>query len=127
MTTIEITEHAVGDDFDIERTVTGIPAGATLTKAWFMAKASRSDADDAAVISKEITTTLVPATGQITDTGAGDTAGEIVFYIRSADTSSLVAEKPYYFGIRVRLSTGLVDTLEWGVLKLRHAIVQATN
>ena len=83
-----------------------------------MAKANRSDADEAAVISKDITPTLNAAKRQIT--GAGDTEGEVVFYIRSAD-------KPYYYGIRVLLSTGLVDTIEWGTLTFKYAIVQATS
>ena len=121
-----IKDRCIGDDFDIERPVTGIPAGVTLTKAWLMVKASERDADAAAVISKTITAASVAGTGHITDTGSGDQAGELVFQIQAANTAGLTAKKTYHYGIKVQLSSGVVDTLETGKFVLDAAIVQAT-
>lgn len=40
--------------------------------------------------------------------------------------AALTAGRTYIYGIKVRLSTGLVDTLEAGTLALEPAVVQAS-
>jgi hypothetical protein len=119
-----IKDFAVGDDFDVIRLVTDVPAGVTIAKAWFMVKARLNDTDGSAVITKEITTSAVEGTGQIADDGDSDGAGELVFQLRTAETEDLVASKRYHYGIKVLLSNGLKDTLGTGELVLGPQLIQ---
>jgi hypothetical protein len=126
LTNQRIDTFTLGDDFDLTRTVAAVPTGQTITQAWFMVKAAPTDLDASALISKAITPTAVDGVGHITDTGAGDTAGALLFQIRAANQSAMVANKNYYYGIKVKLSSGLVDHLETGVFRLLPTHVLAT-
>lgn len=125
-TTSSITGHSAGDDVDVSRTVTGVPDGVTIVKAWLMVKRSQADADAEAVISKTITAVAVDGTGQITDTGL-DGTGALLFQFRSADTTLLTAGKTYRYGIKVLLSSGLKDTLETGTIVLEPQLITANS
>jgi hypothetical protein len=67
-----ITGNVAGDDIDVTRSVTGVPATQTLALAWMTFKTNVTDADPG-LLQKAITTASVAGTGQITDTGASGT------------------------------------------------------
>jgi hypothetical protein len=117
-----IDEHAVGDDFDIVRTITDVPSGVTITKAWLMVKENSADVDGSAIVTKTITTgTTTP--GTVTDSGAGDGIGEVTFHMLTADTNAMDPLTDYVYGIKVQLSNGYTGHVEQGTIRLRHGIV----
>ena len=106
-----------GDYMEIRRSVSGVPAGETLAKAYFTAKNALSDVDASAIFQKSITPTPNSVQGVIEDTGASGTA-VIRFYLQSADTEKLgnplrgISDVPY--DIEVITNTGKVFTPEIG-------------
>jgi hypothetical protein len=104
-----ITDFVAGDTVEVTRTITGIPAGQTIAKAWLMVKVKETDPDASAIISKTITTTDAPGTGHITDTGA-DGTGAVRFDLTHDDTELLVRKRGYMFAIKIRTSTGNLYT-----------------
>ncbi len=111
-----ITAFAVGDDLDVQRSVTGISSSAPLTDAWLMVKVHAGDADSLAVISKHITTSLVSGTGQITDNGATSGTAQLLLNLMGTDTAGLTASIRYGYWIKVEVSGGRQYTIERGYL-----------
>src|SRR5262245_33476024 len=116
VTGILITNPVSGDDFDIKRTVNGLPTGQVLAKAWFTAKVQASDPDISAIVQKSITTTATAGQGQITDDGA-DTIGALLFTLLPADTRNIRAQaNPCVYDIQIKTDLGKVYTLEEGTI-----------
>lgn len=109
-TIIDIYE---GQDYEINRTITDVPAGDTLAKAWLTLKTSIDDADPG-LVQKEITSVNVAGTGQITDTGA-DTTGAVRFDLVPADTALPTPGTAVPYDIKVRTTAGKVYPVEKGV------------
>lgn len=103
-----IEQFVVGDDLNVRATVTNVPNGDPLTKAWFTVKKREADEDADAVFQKVITTSS-GASGQITDAGASGT-GTALFVLGKSDTVLLTGERTYYFDVQVKTSTGLIYT-----------------
>ncbi len=107
----------VGDDHDVQRSVTGITASAPLTDAYLYVKVFDTDADANAVIAKHITVSLVTGVGQITDTGVSSGTGQMIFNLMGADTLGLAAGQPYAYAVKVKVSGGREFTVEIGQLR----------
>lgn len=108
---VVIDEYVGGDDLSVERTVTSIPVGRTITKAWLTIKAKPGDADPG-IVSKIITVTPVVDVGQITDPGA-DGTGTVLFFLTPEDTqTTLTVGKSYAYDIQVKFDSGEISTLE---------------
>lgn len=120
-----VTDFAAGDDISIERTITTVPSGQTMTTAWFTVKRKVSDTDIQAVFQKEVTSSLVAGEGQIDDTGA-DGTGHIIFYVVAAETALLTPFSEYRYDIQVKLSGGGVATPEIGVIIAFPQMTRAT-
>lgn len=120
-----ITNFVAGDDFTIERTITAVPSGQTITNAWFTVKRKISDSDGLAVFQKTITS-AANGDGQIDDTGA-DQTGHVVFYLLAADTELLTPYSDYRYDIQVKLSGGGISTPELGVITAFPQITQAES
>ena len=112
-----------GDSLDVIRTVTNVPAGETLTKAWLTVKKSNTDADPG-VLQKVITTTS-GAAGQITNAGASGT-GALLFTIASAETAALTTSGLMY-DVQVITSGGRVLTLELASFNVPSRITGAVS
>ena len=108
-----ITNFVAGDDLTVTRTITGVPAGDTLAKAWLTVKRRQRDLDAAAIFQKEITPVDVPGTGEITDTG-GDGTGAVRFDLADEDTLLLEPLRGYYYDIQVLTANGFIYTPETG-------------
>jgi hypothetical protein len=115
----------IGDDFDVTRTVTDVPASTTISKAWLYVKLRKTDADADALITKEITSGAVTGVGQITDTGADET-GAVLFQLTADDTALLTGNQLYHYGIKVKTASGKYKTVEQGCFVPQPAVVQAT-
>lgn len=107
-----ITGIAAGDDLDVTRTVTSVPATQTLTKAWLTIKTTITDADPG-LAQKAITTTSVPGTGQITDAGSSGT-GSLLFQLTGTDTLAIPTSAWLYYDIKVKTSASKIYTVEQG-------------
>lgn len=122
---VEIRDIVAGDDVQVTRTVTSVPASTTITKAWFTVKAAGADADPG-VFQKAITTSDVAGTGQITDSGA-DGTGALRFDLTKTNTALLTPGVEYLYDIQVLLSNGNIATIEQGVIIARRSITAATS
>lgn len=122
-----ILDFVYGDTFSITRTITGIPTGQTITRAWFTVKSSDVLPDNQALVQKIVDTTDNPGTGQIEDNGAGDGTGTVRFDILPADTASADESVVYLFDIQVETSAGDLYTSNRGTFKGLGQITRATS
>lgn len=110
-----IADFVIGDDLVIERSITTVPSGQTITDAWFTVKRKYSDLDVDALIQKEITPVLQATIGHIDDTGADGTA-HLIFYLTPTDTLLLNPLSDYRYDIQLKLSGGSISTPEIGII-----------
>lgn len=105
------TNPVRGDSLTVERTVTDIPDGESLTDAWLTVKSSLSDADADAVMQLTIDVTAGDD-GQITDSGSGDPrTGTLVFTVTPDHfTAVLKGNREYLYDIQVLTDEGTVGT-----------------
>ena len=120
-----IVAVVAGDDLDVKRTVTAVPATQTLTKAWLTLKAKVTDADPG-LLQKTILPGAVAGQGQITDTGASGT-GQLLFQLTIADTLALPVGVDTRYDIKVLTSAGKVYTVEQGIYLASARITVATS
>lgn len=109
-----------GDQFSIPRKVTGLSYGVTVTAALLTIKAALTNPDPG-VIQKSITSSNVPGTGQVEDTGASGIAS-LRFDLITTDTLAVTADLDYVFDIQVTLSTNDIFTLETGITSFRQQV-----
>lgn len=119
-----IVAMVAGDDLDVKRTVTGVPATQTLAKAWLTFKPQSALGEpDPGLLQKAITPTSVPGVGQITDTGASGT-GSLLFQLTGVDTLALpIGATPY--DVKVLTSAGKIYTVEQGSYLAAPRITQS--
>lgn len=122
-----IENFVSGDDLQITRTITNVPSGALLTKAWFTVKFQWSATDTNTVIQKEITTVDVAGTGHITDDGSGDQTAAVRFDLPSADTLKLQKGLEYLYDIQVLTDGGAIYTPEMGKITAKQGITASTS
>jgi cytoskeletal protein RodZ len=120
-----ITGNVAGDDIDVTRSVSGVPATQTLALAWMTFKTNVTDADPG-LLQKAITTASVAGTGQITDTGASGT-GVVFFQLTAANTLTLPSGVNVHYDIKVKTSAGKIYTAEQGIFNLAPRITTATS
>ena len=120
---VEITGFVVGDDLEIQRTVTELLA--PIEVAWLTVKHHPGQPDEDARLQKRITTTNVPGTGYITNTGGLDIDGDLRFDLTQADTANLGSRK-YVHDIQIRLTSGMVYTIEKGTVQLEADVTKGT-
>ena len=114
-----------GDIFSLRRTLNGL-LGRTVDEAWLMVKTGYGVADGSATISKNITGTDAPGTGQIEDSGATDGSAVVRFDFTNTNTTAVAAGTVYLYGIQALLSDGQVLELETGTAVWRDQVVQDT-
>jgi len=110
-----ITGFVNGDDLDIVRTITNIPAGDSLAEARFTVRAVNLST---IIFSKLITGSAVAGQGQITDTGA-DGTGAVTFQLTggtAGDTTNLSASVNYPFDIQLKTTLNKHYTPEVGTI-----------
>lgn len=121
---VEITGFVEGDDLEIRRTVTELPAA--IAVAWLTVKRHHRQQDDEAKLQKRITMTDVPGTGQIVEAGGSGTDGNLRFDLTQADTADL-GSKRYVHDIQIKLATGKVYTIEKGTIQLTADVTETTT
>ena len=122
--TVEITGFVVGDDLEVRRTVTDLPAA--IEAAWITLKHHPRQPDSEAKLQKRITTTDVPGTGQIVEAGGPSVDGDLRFDLTPYDTASL-GSKRYVHDIQIKLVTGKIYTIEKGTLQLTAGVTETTT
>lgn len=122
-----ITDLVAGDHRWVTRSITNIPSGYLLDKAWFTVKTNPATDADPGIFQKAITTTNVTGTGQITDTGASG-SGAIRFDLATADTILLTPGSAKTYDIQVRMSNGsytIIETVEIGTVTTIQGVTVA--
>lgn len=119
-----ITGYVVGDNLEIERTVTDLTSPIEL--AWLTVKRHARAPDDDAVVTKAITETNNPGTGQIETDGGVGIDGLLRFDLVPADTTALGTAE-WVYDIQVKLDDGTVYTPEVGTLELTADVRRATS
>ncbi len=120
---VEITGFVVGDDLEIRRTVTELLA--PIEVSWLTVKHHPGQPDEEARLQKRITTTNDPGTGYITNTGGLDIDGDLRFDLTQADTADLGTRR-YVHDIQIRLTSGMVYTIEKGTIQLEADVTKGT-
>lgn len=118
-----ISGFVKGDDLDIIRTITNVPATQTIVEAWLTIRAVNLST---VVLTKNITSVDVPGEGQITDTGA-DGEGAVKFQLTggtTGDTVDLTAETTYPFDIQIKTSAGKYYTPVKGTITATEEITR---
>ena len=121
---VGIAGFVAGDDLEIRRTVTDLPAG--IATAWLTVKRHPRQPDGEGTLQKRITPTDVPGTGQIVAAGGPGADGDLRFDLTPADTASLGAKK-FVHDIQIKLATGKVYTIEKGTIQLTEDVTDATT
>ena len=117
-----------GDVFSLRRTITNLPAGVTVTKAWLMVKTAYSVADGSATISKSITSSNVAGTGQIEATGSSTSRTAVIrFDFTNTNTTAVTAAVVYVYDIQILLSNADLITIETGTATWASEVAQATS
>lgn len=106
-----ISNFVVGDDIDIERTVSQIPSGQSIDYAWFTVRFY--ERSSAIILQKEITTTLTPH-GVIESTISG--AYRLTFTLSGMDTIKFEPDNDLHYDIQTRTTANKIYTPEKGVL-----------
>lgn len=107
---LSITEKTVGDDLDLVCEVSGLPVGATLSKAWVRIKRRETDADSAALV------TVATMTG-FTYVDTPTRTAKFTIRLSAAQTAAIGATAAH-FAIRVKTNSNLLDTSLRGIIKL---------
>jgi hypothetical protein len=110
-----IANFVAGDHLSIERTVTSVPNTTLISGAWFTIKRKYTDIDSGALVQKYITTSYEDGVGHIDDSGA-DGTGHLIFLLTPEDTVLLTPLSDYKYDIQIRLSTGMINTPESGII-----------
>ena len=119
-----ITGYVVGDNLEIRRAVTELPAA--LEAAWLTIKRHAREPDLAAVVAKVISTGDNPGTGHITIAGGVDVDGALRFDLTPTDTTALGAAS-WVYDIQVKLTNGTVYTPEVGTVDLTADVTRSTT
>ena len=120
---VQITGFVVGDDLEVRRTVTDLPA--PIESAWLTFKRYPRQPDEEAILQKRITTVDVPGVGQIVVAGEPDVNGDLRFDLTPTDTMVLDTRLRAY-DIQIKLTTGKIYTIEKGTLQLTGDVTQTT-
>lgn len=118
-------DPARGDHAAIVRTVTSVPAGDTIDKAWLTIKAELGDGYPILLQISVTPATNLSTVGRITDTGADGTAG-FQINIQPADYAALQADIKYVYDLQVRTLAGIISTLERGTVKFKQDVTTTT-
>ena len=119
-----ITGYVVGDNLEVRRTVTELPAA--LEAAWLTIKRHAREPDLAAVVAKVISTGDNPGTGHITIAGGVGVDGALRFDLTPTDTTALGAAS-WVYDIQVKLTNGTVYTPEVGTVDLTADVTRSTT
>jgi len=120
---VEITGFVEGDDLEIRRTITELPAA--IAVAWLTVKRHHNQPDEEAKLQKRITSMDVAGTGQIVEPGGPETDGDLRFDLTQAETESL-GTKRHVHDIQIKLVTGKVYTIEKGTIQLTVDVTETT-
>ena len=120
---VVISGFVVGDDLEIRRTVTDLPAA--IETAWLTIKRYPDLPDVDAVVQKEITTADVPGTGRIVVAGGVGTDGDLRFDLVPANTSAL-GGRTWVYDVQIETADGKLYTIELGTIALTGDVTKAT-
>lgn len=106
MTRVHIRDAIHGSNYQINRSITDVPTGQTIEKAWLTMKRNLTDSDVNSAMQKIISTADVVGTGQITNPSDGNCT--VRFDLHGSDWDRVVAGNMYEFDIQLKTSDGYI-------------------
>ena len=119
-----IEGFVAGDDLEVRRTVTDLPA--PISEAWITLKRHPRQADSEAAKQKHVTTTDVPGTGEVVVAGGPDEDGDLRFDFTATDTRDL-GVRSFVYDIQIKLEDGKLYTLEKGIFRLTAGVTDTAD
>lgn len=120
--------YRAGDNVVVDRTITDIPLGTGLSKAWIAVKERLADADADALVFIEVTTSAT-GEGEILDIGDGLGAYPVgtgaVRFILDPETTRAIGSRSRKYAVKVLLDSDEPYTPEVGKIKLGEAAIAA--
>ena len=125
--TVTITGIVEGDDYILPLLVTDLQSGDFVVEAYMTMKADIDDADPG-LFQKIITTSDVPGTGQIVNSGAGDVDVELRFDLTPDDTILVdpLATPPAEWDVQIHTNDGYTNTPYKGTFSTEQGVTDAT-
>jgi hypothetical protein len=106
----------IGDDIDVPVSVSSVPGGVSITKAWITFKADKDAADDS-VLQKILTSGFT-----------GTRTVSFTFPLSKTDTARFTSGTRYFFDVQVLDSSGKLSTpIADGEAKFQAGITSATS
>jgi hypothetical protein len=109
-----LRDAVIGNSYQIERTVSDVPAGETATDAWFTLKRRLTDSDAHAVLQKHITVASVIATGVVINDSPSSGTAILQFNIGPDDWAATLPQVLHHYDIKMKTSGGAEYTFEFG-------------
>lgn len=116
----------IGDDVEVRRIITRLPAGQTVVQAWLTIKDDVDALDTAAIIQKSITIANVVGTGQIEDDGEESGKASLRFDFTPSDTLLFAFGGAYFFDVQIKTSTDKVVTPLLGMLLAKSQVTRTS-
>lgn len=117
---IDIKGKVAGDDLRVHATITGIPSGQTVVKAWLSIKAKKNEPDNQAIVQKIITSGF-------THTGTDPVTCVMNLDLTAAETANCKPQTTYEYDVQIKTSTGLIDTPIIGQIVFDQGVTAATT
>jgi hypothetical protein len=126
-----ITDLISGDFRPVPWTITNVPAGGAISKAWFTVKALGAETvADPGLFQKIITTVLDTSKGHITSDGAGTGVATGFFYLLESETILMTPGEPYVYDMQFQITmtdlTLRLSTPEKGSIQTIQGVTNAT-
>jgi hypothetical protein len=112
----KIKDLVVGSPYEIQRRVTGVPAGGELQNSNLIIKLKEETSDGDAILNIAISE-VSGASGHISDNGSQSGVANLKFSLTSVNTGLLQAKKTYYYKITVFTDYAGSSTIEEGELE----------
>lgn len=120
MKRLDIKGKVAGDDLRVKVTLTGIPSGQTIVKAWLTIKGKKTDLDNQAIVQKVMTSGF-------SHTGTDPVTATWSYDLTAAETANCKPQVTYEYDCQVKTSMGLIDTPISGQITFEQGVTSAVT
>lgn len=117
---IDIKGKVAGDDLRTKVTISGVPVGQSIVKAWLTIKAKKADLDASAIVQKVIMSGFV-------HTGTDPITCAFTIDLAATDTILCKPQTTYEFDVQIKTASGVIDTPIFGQIVFDEGVTQAIS